>query len=142
MWYIQIHFYSRLDNQVSTNGQSFLRYGDFLQTYQKSINVCTTEEHSRFDCYPDTNHPTQEMCIQRGCCWNDSKVVDGAPACFFASDYDGYKLACIVPVLQRNHVVGFNATLKRKTLSPYPNDVKELRLFVFFESEYQVRVKV
>ncbi|KAK7507996.1 hypothetical protein BaRGS_00000961, partial [Batillaria attramentaria] len=106
---------------------------------------CTAEPQNRFDCWPESNNTERADCVKRGCCWDEDVVTKTnftSPACFFPENYDGYQLVSLSPVERAGLLYGYNGTLRRTSSSPYPADVKELRLLVFFETETRIRFKI
>lgn len=110
-------------------------------------NICkllnTTD---RYDCFPEDG-ASQEKCEMRGCCWlptnagtNNNITNDvplNVPYCFYPSDYNRYVFRNISEA-----AFGIEAILERKFRSPYPDDVKILKMTFRFETEDRLRIKV
>ncbi|KAK7508001.1 hypothetical protein BaRGS_00000966 [Batillaria attramentaria] len=106
---------------------------------ERSSASCTAVESDRFDCWPEYNGATQELCQARGCCWNGSPSVNGVPYCFYPDNYVSYTVSDVSYLSSKS---GMTATLVRKTASPFPNDVVQLQVDVTFETESRLRFKI
>ena len=87
-----------------------------------------------FDCYPEGG-ASVTSCQSRGCCWNSS----ASPSCFYPDGF-GYAMNGTLS----EEVYGGSATLSRKANQPaqYREPVATLRVDVYLETEYRLRVKV
>ena len=87
-----------------------------------------------FDCYPEGG-ANVTSCRSRGCCWNSS----ASPSCFYPDGF-GY----VTNGALSEEIYGRSATLSRKANQPaqYREPVATLRLDVYLETEYRLRVKV
>ena len=87
-----------------------------------------------FDCYPEGG-ANVTSCRSRGCCWNSS----ASPSCFYPDAF-GY----VMNGALSEETYGHSATLIRKANQPaqYREPVATLRLDVYLETEYRLRVKV
>ena len=87
-----------------------------------------------FDCYPEGG-ANVTSCRSRGCCWNSS----ASPSCFYPDGF-GYTMNGAVS----EEIYGRSATLSRKANQPvqYREPVATLRVDVYLETEYRLRVKV
>ncbi|XP_063961375.1 lysosomal alpha-glucosidase-like isoform X2 [Lytechinus pictus] len=101
------------------------------------------DDNHRFDCYPELG-ASQQKCEARGCCWapgeswrNNAGVKLDVPYCYYPLDYPGYING---PQTQTNY--GLTANLKRTTQSYYPNDIMNLKMDVYFETDTRLRVKI
>ena len=95
---------------------------------------CSAATYS-FDCY--TEGDGNEMaCASRGCCWN-SMV---SPSCFYPDGF-GYSMDGALSFESYGHS---SATLSRKANQPvqYTGPVAKLRVDVYLETQYRLRVKV
>lgn len=103
---------------------------------QIRADQCSVDENDRFDCFPEKNGATESLCLSRGCCWKEVQP-DGAPFCFYPSNYSGYTASNVTQT-----TTGITATLHRLTSSPFPRDVKTLQLFVEYQTNARLRIKV
>ena len=87
-----------------------------------------------FDCYPEGG-ANVTSCRSRGCCWNSS----ASPSCFYPDGF-GY----VMNGALSEETYGHSATLSMKATQPtqYREPVATLRLDVYLETEYRLRVKV
>ena len=99
-------------------------------------------DSKRFDCYPE-NGASQEECEIRGCCWkvatnkrHEVTVPLNVPYCFYPKNF-GYRI-----VNEQETATGILLDLQMQQPGPYGVDVENLRVNVYFETEYRVRVKV
>ena len=89
-----------------------------------------------FDCYPEGGvTETSILCQSRGCCWNSS----ASPSCFYP---DGFSYAMNGALSEESY--GHSAALSRKANQPvqYRGPAATLRVDVFLETQYRLRVKV
>ena len=95
---------------------------------------CSTVMY-RFDCYPEGDG-NEAACASRGCCWNS--LV--SPSCFYPDGF-GYSMDGKVSFERYGHG---RATLSRKVNQPvqYTGPVATLRVDVYLETQYRLRVKV
>lgn len=101
--------------------------------------TCTASEPNRFDCWPLVKGATEQLCQARGCCWNPNPSTQGVPFCFYPDGYVGYSVVQMSSLISTPDIT---AKLARQTASPYPNDVLQLQLDVYFETEERVHFKV
>lgn len=104
------------------------------------------KESDRFDCFPEDG-ANQKDCETRGCCWlpaksepkkkNKKDVPLNVPYCFYPPNYESYSFVNISQT-----AFGIEAFLERKYRSPYPEDVKILKMIFKFETKDRLRVKV
>lgn len=100
------------------------------------------KDSERFDCYPEDG-ANQKDCETRGCCWLPAEtgtkfgVPLDVPYCFYPSNYNGYSFVNIT-----KEAFGIEALLQRTYRSPYPDDVKILKMVFRFETMERLRVKV
>eukprot|EP00731_Ephydatia_muelleri_P000495 Em0001g495a len=89
----------------------------------------------RFDCYPEGDG-SEAACVSRGCCWNS--LV--SPSCFYPDGF-GYSMDGKVSFERYGHG---SATLSRKVNQPvqYTGPVATLRVDVYLETQYRLRVKI
>lgn len=110
-------------------------------------NICKLlNETDRFDCFPEDG-ASQEKCEMRGCCWvppnpgskskNIQDVPLNIPYCFYPSNYISYSFKNI-----SRAAFGIEAILERQFRSPYPDDVKILKMTFRFETKERLRIKV
>ena len=90
----------------------------------------------KFDCYPEGGG-NETTCASRGCCWNSSLV---SPSCFYPDGF-GYSMDGALSAVSYGHS---SATLSRKTNQPvqYREPVATLRVDIYLETQYRLRVKV
>jgi lysosomal alpha-glucosidase len=109
-----------------------------LSTSQPICDI--PNKNARFDCHPDPG-ASPSRCTARGCCWQtsvSSSVGDiNVPACFFPSNYDGYKI-----ISQKETDYGYHAVLSRTSSSGWPNDVQTLSLDIRMETDQRLHFKV
>ena len=89
----------------------------------------------RFDCYPEGDG-NEAACASRGCCWNS--LV--SPSCYYPDGF-GYSMDGALSFESYGHS---SATLSRKANQPvqYTGPVAKLRVDVYLETQYRLRVKV
>ena len=89
----------------------------------------------RFDCCPEGDG-NEAACASRGCCWNSSV----SPSCFY-SDGFGYSMDGALSFETYGHS---STTLSKKANQPvqYTRPVAKLRVDVYLETQYRLRVKV
>ena len=99
----------------------------------QSTPTCSSATYL-FDCYPEGG-VTETLCRSRGCCWNPS----ASPSCFYP---DGFGYAMNGALSEESY--GHSATLSRKANQPvqYRGPAATLRVDVFLETQYRLRVKV
>lgn len=129
--------------------------GLIISAQQCVAQICSsTTNATKFDCYPGYN-ATQDECEARGCCWDpipDQYITGphrpdfpqsrypihvGIPACYYPSDFPGYHY---VNTSTTNY--GYVAYLKRDQPSPYPKDIGNVRIDVYLETKYRLRIKI
>lgn len=104
------------------------------------------QSNDKFDCFPEDG-ANQKDCEMRGCCWASGKSNQknmgekdtplNVPYCFYPPNYQTYTFINIT-----NEAFGVEALLERKYRSPYPDDVKLLKMVFRFESKDRLRMKV
>ncbi|GAB6022667.1 hypothetical protein CHUAL_006760 [Chamberlinius hualienensis] len=95
------------------------------------------------------------QCLQRGCCWDPLPnqnisgpyreeypqgrypIHIGAPPCYYPQDYPTYKYDSV-----QTTNTGYVAYLSRTVPSPFPNDVPQIKIDIYFETEYRLRIKI
>lgn len=89
---------------------------------------------ARFDCYPE-GVATEELCEARGCYWDSSS----SPVCFYGPGF-GYEVNGDI----RNTSYGYtiNAVWKEGQVAPFDGVVQTLRVDVYYDTPYRLRVKV
>ena len=89
----------------------------------------------RFDCYTEGDG-NEAACASRGCCWNSSV----SPSCFYPDRF-GYSMDGALSFESYGYS---SATLSRKANQPvqYTKPVAKLRVDVYLETQYRLRVKV
>ena len=101
---------------------------------------CTPNENMRFNCIPEGGKSdTKEVCEKRGCCWADSSSKRGAPHCFYPVGF-GYKVVGQSKKTSTGETL--NITRKSGQPSQYGGDIDTVRVDVFYETPYRLRVKV
>jgi hypothetical protein len=116
---------------------------------EKQCDIKISSE--KFDCYPE-NDVSEKGCEIRGCCWyqdmarrkplkskieNDTQAPVDIPYCFYPRNFPSYL------VDERNDTpVGFSIKLKGEPPTYYPKGVKQLAVYVSFESNQRLHVKV
>ncbi|XP_065580074.1 lysosomal alpha-glucosidase-like [Artemia franciscana] len=105
-----------------------------------SSEVCyDVPEELRFDCFP-LSGASEDKCSERGCCWKStiSSSPDlGVPFCYYPSNYGLYKWDNIS---QNERGVAGNLVLKYS--SGYVDDILNLGVEAFFETNYRLRIKI
>ncbi|KAL5018863.1 hypothetical protein ScPMuIL_004585 [Solemya velum] len=107
---------------------------------QPQCDIATKEK--RFDCWPEFNDATQDKCQARGCCWGQGSTrSDGMPGdppyCFFPSNYPGYTTGAVLQT-----AFGLSAKLSRSTKSPWPADIMQLQVDIYYETDNRVHFKI
>ena len=99
----------------------------------QSTPMCASATYL-FDCYPEGG-ATETSCRSRGCCWNSS----ASPSCVYP---DGFGYAMNGALSEESY--GHSATLSRKANQPvqYRGPAATLRVDVYLETQYRLRVKV
>ncbi|BFZ03803.1 hypothetical protein BsWGS_06842 [Bradybaena similaris] len=97
---------------------------------------CSVDENDRFDCFPEKIGATESLCLSRGCCWREVQP-NAAPFCFYPTNYSGYTASNVTQT-----TTGVSATLQRVTSSAFPRDVKTLQLFVEYQTNTRLRIKI
>jgi hypothetical protein len=98
--------------------------------------MCSLKPEWRFDCYPEPG-ASNESCLERNCCWDADSSSPGEPYCFFSKSFTYYKWG--TPISTQ---FGLHVDLSLVQESPYPNNIKNLTLHVYYETEGSVRIKV
>ena len=98
---------------------------------------CPEATRDRIDCYPERNGANEQECLERGCCWEETEP-NTAPFCFFPSSY-GYSVEHV-----QDTRTGVLVEMNKSNSSslPYREEVFRLKMEVFYETKYRVRVKV
>lgn len=97
---------------------------------------CPEKTVDRIDCYPERDGANEDSCLKRGCCWQETEP-NTAPFCFFSDNY-GYSVERVEST-NTGMLVDVN---KSNSTLPYPKEVHKLRMEVFYEKKYRIRVKV
>ncbi|RDD42442.1 Sucrase-isomaltase, intestinal [Trichoplax sp. H2] len=101
-------------------------------------SVCPTNINHRIDCYPEPG-VTQNLCTQRGCCWQPSSQIQGAPSCFFPVGNHGYSAVKQV----ESTTSGYSATLSRCNTAQYLRQgLLRLAINVAIPSKNRLRIKI
>ena len=90
----------------------------------------------RVNCIPEGGRSeTEDVCLERGCCW----AKEETPSCFYPKGF-GYA----VDGQPADTSTGKTVNLTRKTGQPsqYGGDIKTVRVDIFYETSYRLRVKV
>ena len=98
--------------------------------------MCTLKPEWRFDCYPEPG-ATEDGCTARNCCWIPGDPDSGEPFCFYPKSFTYYKWG---QPIQTDFGLEVKAFLVDQ--SPYPRDIKNLTIRVYYETEGSLRVKV
>ena len=109
-------------------------------------DTCAAEvaDDEKFDCNPE-EPTTEEICLARGCCWNNS-VADmkgqnhnplGVPYCYFPANYEGYRVESIDEEFQKTVI-----TLSRNRMSGFTDDINTVRVEVTSLDEQTLRIKM
>ncbi|XP_066997663.2 lysosomal alpha-glucosidase [Anabrus simplex] len=132
--------------QNKSDGKNTLANNYFERTSETTFLQCSNiPDIMKFDCYPESG-ATEPLCKQRGCCWLPRKWEDttihsdvtvGVPYCFYPMNYGGYKFLNISKI-----AYGMTAYLERTFKSPYPDDIKVLRMDVKYETQYSLHIKL
>ncbi|RDD41922.1 Lysosomal alpha-glucosidase [Trichoplax sp. H2] len=90
----------------------------------------------RFDCFPDTDKQSKDVCEARGCCWIPTNVV-GAPSCFFPPNYRTYTAT------EQSVPYGKKYTLTRNMVLPahYGSPISSVNLDIQFQTSNRLRIK-
>lgn len=89
----------------------------------------------RIDCIPE-DVASQEICIQRGCCWSPHDVIN-VPWCYFTNAH-GYEVKG-----KKNTQAGFEANLQRLPAPAiYENNIEQLLLAAEMQSNNRFRFKI
>jgi len=97
---------------------------------------CPEAIRDRIDCYPEREGATEVKCLDRGCCWEETEP-NMAPFCFFPDSY-GYNVEHV-----QHRDTGMLVDINKSNSSlPYLKEVHKLRMEVFYETKYRIRVKV
>ena len=90
----------------------------------------------RVNCIPEGGRSeTEDVCLERGCCW----AKEETPSCFYPGGF-GYA----VDGQPADTPMGKTVNLTRKTGQPsqYGGDIETVRVDIFYETSYRLRVKV
>ena len=100
--------------------------------------ICPVNVNQRIDCHPEIN-ATESSCSKRGCCWQRSNTVTGAPSCFFPIGNHGYSASDNV----KGTDIGFTANLHRCDSPQYlRNGLLQLAIEVEIRTNSMLRIKV
>ncbi|KAM5135362.1 lysosomal alpha-glucosidase-like isoform 1-T2 [Mantella aurantiaca] len=104
----------------------------------ENASRCSAAPSNRYDCAPE-RAVRKEECEERGCCYvsEEENLRSGQPACFFPPDYPNYKMADFTQTKY-----GYSATLRRAKHTFMPNDVMTLRMEVYMETPYRLRITI
>ena len=106
-----------------------------LPEHVESAETCQSAG-VRVNCIPEGGRSeTQEVCLKRGCCWDDTDT----PSCFYPAEF-GYAVSGQVV----DTPTGMTANVTRKAGQPsqYGGDIDTVRVDFFYETPYRLRVKV
>ena len=100
---------------------------------------CDIAEHDRrFDCYPE-NGSNENDCLKRGCCWSNQGDVDMAPFCYFPTDFPNYEVVEDKKII---NAFGASYQINKKASTFRQNEILNLTVDLFYESEQRLRVKI
>lgn len=108
-------------------------------------DACTLPDGMKFDCHPEEG-TNEQTCNGRQCCWFPRESKQGVnatanpldvPWCYFPSTHPGYRI-----VKTEATDIGYDMIFIRNSLSPYPEDVNQIRIKVEFETQQRLHVKV
>lgn len=94
------------------------------------------EDDFKFDCFP-RGQPDQSSCEERGCCWSPTSKASKVPYCYYPKNFHSYK---VVNVTKSSR--GLTLIMNITANSVYPDDVRSLKMSVYFETPTRLRVKV
>lgn len=105
----------------------------------------------RVDCMPGAGIATAKDCLARSCCWRtygntsikaygefrQNRRIINQPFCFFPLNYPSYTVT-------KRHVQNnvLSVDIERSQKSPWPYDVTNLRVDLYYTSHKQFRIKV
>eukprot|EP00731_Ephydatia_muelleri_P028413 Em0020g57a len=106
----------------------------FLVRARGARAIDPVAESPRFDCYPE-GVATDKLCEARGCYWDSSS----SPMCFYGPGF-GYEVNGEI----QNTSYGYtaNAVWKAGQVAPFDAIVQTLRVDVYYDTPYRVRVKI
>lgn len=93
-------------------------------------------DNLKFDCFP-RGPVNMEECERRGCCWSPPTHFGSLPWCYYPENFTSYHIINRT-IFDRGEVLLLNLTRK----SPYPNDIKTVKMTILLESESRLRIRV
>lgn len=97
-------------------------------------------DEDKIDCFPQRKS-NQLSCENRGCCWaslkDNHKINSNVPYCFYSQNYPSYYYLNITET-----AFGLIAYLKRDYKTPYPDDIKIIKLIVKYETDSRLHFKI
>ena len=107
----------------------------FSYSQSSSSPVCTgIPDDDKLGCAPDEPN-NEKVCADRGCCFAKLNKT-GPPACYFPSNYVGYKVVEIGLKLD-----GITMVLKRQQASEISYDIQYVKLEITFLKDQMLRLK-
>ncbi|XP_029649556.1 lysosomal alpha-glucosidase-like [Octopus sinensis] len=103
----------------------------FQQTDHRD-SYCSIATNDRFDCHPESG-ASEKSCKERGCCWDEMSEF----ACFYPKHFVGY-------IFNKSAVTktGYSYGLSRSKPSPFPKDIAEIQMDVYFETKTRLHIKI
>ena len=100
-----------------------------------SSPVCNgIPDDDKLGCAPDKPND-EKVCVERGCCFAKLNIT-GPPACYFPSNYVGYKV-----IEMESNIQGITMTLQRNRSSGISFDVQYVKLEIKFLKDQMLRLK-
>eukprot|EP00106_Octopus_bimaculoides_P008930 XP_014776372.1 PREDICTED: lysosomal alpha-glucosidase-like [Octopus bimaculoides] len=95
-------------------------------------SYCSIATNDRFDCHPELG-ASEKSCKERGCCWDEMSEF----ACFYPPNFVGY-------IFNKSAVTktGYSYRLSRSKPSPFPKDIAEIQMDVYFETKTRLHIKI
>ncbi|XP_051054776.1 sucrase-isomaltase, intestinal [Phodopus roborovskii] len=98
-------------------------------------------ENERFGCYPDAGMATENLCVQRGCIWQEVSGSSFAPECYFPKDHNPYLLTST-----KYSPTGITAELQLNTANARvnlpSNPISNLRVEVKYHKNDMLQFKI
>lgn len=114
-------------------------HGAVFENYE-SLRLSPTcdriSDEFKFDCFP-RGQADQTSCEERGCCWSPTAKGSKVPYCYFPKNFHSYKVVNVT-----KSCCGLTLILNITANSVYPDDVRSLKMNVYFETPTRLRVKV
>lgn len=104
-----------------------------------TAQTCSVENSAKRDCgFAGIN---SDSCLAKGCCWSPAEANSATPWCFYkgTNSNSGYALTTVKPTS-----TGYSGTLSKlaSESTPFGEDIKELKLDVYFQANDVLRVKI